>query len=117
MEQYTFQELSGFQKDDSELSTIITWLENKVVPTSHELHLQSPAVKHLWMCRTQLQFQNGILFYHWDDRLDKKLVFLVPKSLQEKVLEFCHDLITSGHLGRTQNSLQGKRWFPVVWDE
>ena len=109
--QYTFEELSSFQKDDRELSTIIRWLNDKVVPSSHELHLQSPAIKHLWMCRAQLQFRHGVLFYHWDNRLDKKLVFMVPKSKQEEVLEFCHDMITAGHLGEHKTLCRVKGGF------
>ena len=51
--QYSSQELRERQEQDSNLEPIIRWLSQDTIP--HELYLQSPAVKHLWLCKDQLQ--------------------------------------------------------------
>ena len=58
MAQYSSQELR-----DSNLKAIIRWLSQGTKLIPQELYLQSPAVKHLWLCKDQLQFQDNILFY------------------------------------------------------
>ena len=55
--------------------------------------------------------KHGVLFYSWIDRIDHKLVLVVPKTLQEKVLYFCNDTITARHLGLDKTLLIAKHLF------
>ena len=54
--QYSSQELRERQEHDSNLEPIIRWLSQDTELIPHELYSQSPAVKHLWLCKDQLQF-------------------------------------------------------------
>ena len=117
--QYSSQELRERQEQDSNLEPIIRWLSQDTEPIPHELYLQSPAVKHLWLCTDQLQFQDNVLFYRWDDKIDRKLVLVVPKSLKEEILQLCHDTITAGHLGEKKTLARVKRsflWYGMAKD-
>ena len=109
--QYSSEELKAKQREDPDLAPIIKWLSEKENPSSHKLYLQSPATKHLWLCKDQLQFKDQVLFYHWNDKINCKLVLLVPKSMKEEILHLCHDTITSGHLGERKTLLRVKRSF------
>ena len=117
--QYSSQELRERQEEDSNLEPIIRWLSQDTEPIPHELYLQSPAVKHLWLCKDQLQFWDNVLFYHWDDKIDRKLVLVVPKSLKEEILQLCHDTISAGHLGEKKTLDRIKRsflWYGMAKD-
>ena len=52
-----------------------------------------------------------MLFYSWIDRIDHKLVLVVPKTLQKEVLHFCHDTIIAVHLGVDKTLLRAKHSF------
>ena len=87
--------------------------------STYELHLLSPAIKSLWLCRNQLHLKHGVLFYSWIDRIDDKLVLVIPKTLQEEVWHFCHDTITAGHLGADKTLLREKPsflWYGMIRD-
>ena len=109
--QYSSQELRERKEQYSNLESIIRWLSQDTEPISHELYLQSPAVKHLWLCKDQLQFQDNVLFYHWDEKIDCKLVLVVPKSFKEEILQLYHDTVTAGHLGEKKTLARVKRSF------
>ncbi len=53
------------QENDPDLGPIITWLNWDYSPPQEELSLQSPATKHLWLCRAQLRFRKRVLYYKW----------------------------------------------------
>ena len=102
VEQYSQAELQGFQLKDPDLSKLIGWIETEEEVAHHELWLASPAVKHLWQCRSQLEIQDGILLYEWLDFPEKRLCFVVPNALKEDVLKAHHDVRLAGHLGPTK---------------
>ena len=65
---HSSEDLRKVQENDPELSIImiiINWLESGNKPTESDLSLSSPAVKHLWLHRSQLSFRNNVLYYHW----------------------------------------------------
>lgn len=97
--QYSPQDIRQNQELDSDLAPILKWLTEDYTPTEHELFLQSPATKHLWLCRKQLLLKNDTLCYNWEEQVGPKTCLIVPKNLREEVLKHCHDTITSGHLG------------------
>ena len=87
------------------------WLKEGIASHTYELHLQSPATKSLWLCRNQLHLKHGVLFYLWIDRIDHKLVLVVPQTLQEEILHFWQDTITTRHLGVDKTLLRAKHSF------
>ena len=69
------------QREDNDLSIIITWLENNVEPTQAELALSSQDGRHYWLMKDQLFFSNRILYYRWEDALKPRILLVVPASL------------------------------------
>ena len=88
VECYTPEQLRDHQLRDSNLAMIIGWLESRWEPDQSELLLASPGVKNLWLCKTQLEVKNGVLFYKWENPSSTKLRLVVPKSLVDEVLIF-----------------------------
>ena len=99
MQTYSHQELRDSQMGDPDISPVISWLEANDTPTSDILQLHSPAVKHLWLCKSQLVLDNGVLFYKWEDVIARKCL-VVRKLLKDEVLKYCHDVRLAGHLGQ-----------------
>ena len=60
-------------------------------------------VKKFWLSKSQLEFQEEVLRYKWEDNT-ARLLFIAPATLKDKVLVGCHDCQTSDHLG-TQKTL------------
>ena len=69
---HSSEDLRKFQENDPELSIIINWLESGNKLTESDLSLSSPAVKHLWLHRSQLSFRNNVLYYQWEDAMEPR---------------------------------------------
>jgi transposase InsO family protein len=108
---YTPGELREKQLLDSDLKPLITYLETKNVPKQFKLFLSSPASKALWLCRKQLVLKSGVLYYRWENPVEAHLRLVVPSSLKQEVLFFCHDAKSAGHLGQTKTLLRLKQSF------
>ena len=108
---YSVGDLRREQLDDLDLGVILRWLESEASPTQCELALKSPEVRHYWLMRDQLVFQDGVLFYKWQDVLESHLLLIVPSSLQDEVLYMNHDTRDSGHLGQLNTYLRVKKSF------
>ena len=108
---YSVKELAELQREDSDLRLIILWLENNIEPTQAELALSSPAVRHYWLLKSQLRLHQSVLFYTWEDALQSKLLLLVPVALHEEVMELCHDVKSSAHVGQQNTYLNVKASF------
>ena len=111
---YTPEELRQAQLNDPGLAKLIDWLESGKSPALADLYLCSPAVKKFWLCKSQLEFVNGVLRYRWEDNPEKWL-FVVPDSMQEEVMTGCHDCPTAGHLGQKKTLDRVKLSF--IWHE
>ena len=74
---YSWDELMAKQKKDPDIGPVILWLEGSGKPNPGELELHSPSVKHLWLCKTQLVIENGVLHYIWEDVVPRR-GFVVP---------------------------------------
>ena len=57
-----------------------------VEPEQKELALSNQTVKYLYPHRSQLVYENELLYYRWSDDLGDKLLFVVPESLKEEVM-------------------------------
>ena len=51
------------------------------------------------MCKSQLKLIDGVLYYQWEDPILKLLELVAPKQMHNQILEHCHDIRLSGHLG------------------
>ena len=89
-------------------------LETDEEPLINDLYLYSPAVKRFWLNQSQLQMQDGVLYYKWEDS-PAKLLLIVPTILREEVLQGCHDCPTAGHLGQRKTLARVKRSF--IWHD
>ena len=115
----TDEEIRDAQMQDLNTRTLVKWKTEKYVPTELDLSLSSRAVKYFWNCSSQLRILNGILFYEWLDGSMSRLLLVVPKSLQNCVLEGSHDNKLAGHMGQ-QKTLQKVKskyiWFGMSSD-
>ena len=100
LQQYSPEELRRLQQNDVDLKPILGWLDSGDIPEDSELLLQSPATRHLWLCRSQLRLVRGVLHYQWEERNKVSQLLVVPQELKEDVLQHCHDSKFGGHLGR-----------------
>ncbi|CAG2257817.1 unnamed protein product [Mytilus edulis] len=115
MKGWSLEDIKKEQELDPDLKTLINWLHTGESPSEHELQLESPATKHWWNCKTQLKFVKGCLFYKWLDPEEPRILLLLPKSLKEEAMKYCHDCKTAGHFGqaKTIQKLQQRFiWYP-----
>ena len=105
------EDIMKAQREDNNLCIIITWLENDVEPTQAELTLSSQDVRHYWLMKDQLFFSNRILYHRWENALEPRILLVVPASLCDDVLHFCHDVRDAGHPGQYYTYLHVKKSF------
>ena len=105
------EDIMKAQREDNNLCIITTWLENNVEPTQAELTLSSQDVRHYWLMKDQLFFSDRILYYRWEDALEPRILLVVPASLCDDVLHFCHDVRDAGHPGQYYTCLRVKNSF------
>ena len=100
IESLQVEDLREAQMADEDIGTILTWKEIDHTPSEGELMLSSPAVKHWWLCKSQLELKDGVLFYRWEKDNQPRHLLLVPKCFQEEVLAGCHDAKLASHMGQ-----------------
>ena len=103
-------EVRQYQLNDPDLKPLLNWMTEEE-PTEFELKMSSSATKYLWQCRTQLSVENGVLFYNWMHKPDRRKCLVVPKDLRSEVLHQCHDVKSAGHLGRDKTLARLKQRF------
>lgn len=111
MQQFDSKEMRELQLKDTDLKPLIQWLEQTEVPGIDEVLLQSSATRHLWLCRSQLKVQEGVLYYAWEEENSQRWLLVVPACLKEDVLQQCHDSKFGGHLGRDKTLAAVKQRF------
>ncbi len=111
VESYSKEQLAIQQQADPDLARILDWLIAGITLTQQELAIESPAVKKWWLCKNHLELIDGILYYRWDNKLDRNLVLMVPKALIEEVLDLCYDTPSAGHLGTEKTLARTKQSF------
>ena len=115
---YSNIKLKELQMQDQDLKHLIKWLTEKE-PSQHELFLSSPALKSLWLCRSQLDIIDGVLYYIWASKPSDRKLLIVPSSMKSEVLEMCHDSKTAGHYAfdKTLQKLRQRFfWFNLTSD-
>jgi hypothetical protein len=84
-----------------------------------ELKLSSKANRYYWLCRSQLQLENRVLFYRWEVPISPRLLLVIPHSMRKQTLELCHRLPLSGHMGQIKTVIKLKQhvlWYGMVRD-
>ena len=90
--------LIELQKQDKYIGILLKWLENS--PNENELSSSPKALKMYWLCKDQLIFKNGILYYSWLNRPWCQPCLVVPEVLRPFVLYHSHASPGLGHFGR-----------------
>ena len=109
------------QKEDMDLAKVFKWVEDGKKPQYTEVLGASPTVRRYWNYWDNLTIIGGVLYrkFHRKDATGEHLQLLVPKCLQQEVLEQMHNSLLSGHLGRKKTKeklLQRFYWFDVRTD-
>ena len=71
------------------------------------------------MSHPQLSIRDGVLFYEWGGCPQARFCFVVPSSLRDEVLGWCHDAKTAGHLGQDKTLQRAKKsyfWYNMAGD-
>lgn len=99
---FSSEKISVQQVEDPNLGKIINWLKSGYndCPFSLELQLSNATVKYLWSLKDQLEVVNECLVYHWIGENESKVLLVVPDTLKQKAIKYCHNNKMSGHLGR-----------------
>ncbi|PIK58774.1 Retrovirus-related Pol polyprotein from transposon [Apostichopus japonicus] len=119
LQKWTNQELKAEQLKDVELRKMLTWKENKVDrPSWEEVSAEGKELKAYWAQWDRLEVRQGLLCRRWENHAGDSITwqFIVPRSLQEEVIQLLHDNPTSGHLGvrRTMYRVQ-ERYYWNTW--
>ncbi len=102
LETFSPIELRDIQSQDPDIAPIVQWLHSDIEPSIRQLRLTSPATRAYWLCRSNLQFINGVLYYQWEEggsSSARHALLLVPEGLRNQVLFHCHDARHAGHFG------------------
>ncbi|RXN38748.1 Retrovirus-related Pol polyprotein from transposon 412 [Labeo rohita] len=96
------------QLADPDLSILHKWMSDGSLPAKEEVMMLSPAVRKFWLCWSQVEMRDGILYYHWDDVTGgmSPLRLLVPASLKNEVLQACHNPAQAGHAGEEKTLMR-----------
>ncbi|KAL8604519.1 hypothetical protein ACOMHN_015803 [Nucella lapillus] len=105
---FSYSELQAEQEGDPDLRVLRQFTKDKEEPEEGELFLSSPAAKFYWLNRDLFLLKGGVLFKQRVDTKDLELV--VPASLQERVIQWHHDLPSAARQGvaRTKARLKEK---------
>ena len=96
------------QREDSDLTLVLEWLETKKDADSSVLFRSSPAGKYYWLNKDQLILIGRVLYQNEPETEEKRLV--LPLKLRETALSLNHDLPLAGHQGvqRTKERVREK---------
>ena len=71
-----------------DLKPILLWLQDNFEPSMMELKLSSKATRYYWLSRSQLQLENGVLFYRWEVPISPRLLLVIPHSMKKQTRTF-----------------------------
>ena len=108
------ESLKELQQSDKEISTVTQWIKGDINPERSAMSSQGSVVKALWAQRQMLVIENEILYRKWEDQKGTILQAIVPLSERRKVLSYCHDHQTAGHLGikKTLSKVRQSYYWP-----
>ncbi|KAG1941073.1 interleukin-1 receptor accessory protein-like 1-A [Pimephales promelas] len=107
------QSLREEQLADPDLSVLHNWMSDGYLPAKEEVMMHSSAVRKYWLCWSQVEMRDGVLYYRWDDLNGgmSSLRLLVPVSLKNEVLQSCHNPAQAGHSGEEKTLMRLRRCY------
>ncbi len=108
---YTKAQLVALQEADADLGKVMAWMEESGHrPPRDRVAAESPVTRHLWLLWDQLQLTGGVLYKRQEStaKTNEVLQLVVPRCLQNEIMEHMHNSTISGHLGvkKTVSRLQ-----------
>ena len=111
-------DLRTLQDGDRDIALLKSWVESGVRPDSKDTAGESYEVKALLGQWKNLELKDGLLVRKYRDSAMDSVVrqAIVPQKERREVLNFSHDLQTSGHLGikKTLSKVRKNYYWPVV---
>ena len=108
-------DIKSEQGKDSDLQILATWLGGGA-PTENDLFSASPAAKYYWITKDSFTYDKEIIVRK---HLEGEYQQVVPKTMQQEVIEAFHDLPSSVHQGPicTKWKIRDKFfWHHMSWD-
>ena len=106
---YSSADLKTSQFEDAHIKILHEWKETGQPPCKEDIMLESPVIRHYWLCFNQIEMLDGVLYYRWEGTSgDVRRLLLVPDSMKTDILKLCHQSILAGHPGiaRTKEKSQ-----------
>ena len=114
-------DLTSLQAGNGEISKVIKWIKDEDRPSYGDISRESYFIRSLWSQWNRLTIQNGILYQRWDiiGTDLPNLQAVTPLTERRKVLRFCHDIRSSGHLGikKTIGRVRQRFYWPGLQDD
>ena len=108
--------LKLIQEEDEELCLVRSWVMKNERPEYKSITSEGYTLKSLWSQFPVLELKDGVLVRRIEGQKDVTETFqtIVPRKMRRTILNFCHDLKTSGHLGvnKTISRVKQKFYWP-----
>ncbi len=109
-------DLKALQEADHELASVRSWVQEIKRPEFNAIASESYTLKSLWTQFPCLELRDGLLVRRLDN-VDINTVThqaIVPSKTRRIILNCCHDIKTSGHLGvsKTISKVKQKFYWP-----
>ena len=100
-------DLKEGQRVDPDLEALIDYLENKEEPSENNLVAASPAAKYYWINRELFTMEDNLVWRKAKYQNQPKRV-VIPRDMQNLVLEMCHDIPAAAHQGVNRTTARVK---------
>ena len=109
-------DLKAIQDSDRDISLLKNWLEKGIKPDTRAISMESYFFKALYGQWKNLEIQDQKLVRRYEDSATNTVTaqVIVPQSHRRIVLNFAHDVQTSGHLGinKTLSKIRQNYYWP-----
>lgn len=107
--------LKSIQEKDTDIALVIKWLKAGIKPKSDDLAGKSIFVREIVGPWDMLLIRDELLYRKWVTGQGNYIFqAVIPAGERRKVLYFCHDFKSSGHLGhkKTLEMVRSKYYWP-----
>jgi len=113
--EWSRSDIKKAQASDPSIKRLFEWVRKGIKPLKEEMSVENVETRRLINQWPHLEIRDGILC-RWKTHVREKirLQIIVPFSLRDDVLEFCHGHRTANHFGRdrTTKSLTTRFYWP-----
>ena len=121
VEGVTEEEIIEMQRDDSNLSEVIKWLQQGFRPPWSEVKKKNRQLKSLWHEWKNLLMKKQLLCHKNEQENDQmnKVQLVAPISIRYRLFSLLHHAKLGGHQGivRTVASIKQRFWWPLLQDD